>query len=92
MKARPTQSSQRSKRGKHLGVGEVRVAAARIRQHEDDGTAAQRLGLQTCCDRTLVLGKDRPEHRHADKRDDPRPKLPDLGEQPFPSSDIFFGP
>ena len=43
------------------------------------------------CDRTLVLGKDRPEHRHADKRDDPRLKLPDLREQPLPSADIFFG-
>src|SRR5262245_56954392 len=43
-------------RRQHLGVGEVRIAPARVRQHEDDG-AADALRLRTDAHRTLALWK-----------------------------------
>jgi hypothetical protein len=66
-------SSERSKRFEHLGVGEVRVSAARVRQDEHPCAVDGRL-LEARLDvRCVGVPEDSPEraiHRHADERDD----------------------
>src|ERR1700704_896520 len=60
------ESFQVLERGEHFGVREIRVAAARIRQHED-ARALEGLFLQPAGDRPLLLEDDAIE-RYTDKR------------------------
>ena len=79
---------QQPKRREHLRVGEVGVAAARIRQHEHF-SFADPLRLQAQRDRTFAFGKHRAIHRHADHRDHRRLEAEDLPAQLQAAGDVF---